>query len=118
MIDIKYTVEDNIIYTTIKDKLRKEDMEEVIQAGSTIIEKHGKARWYIEMQDFKGWDAGALWEDMKFDIKHANEYEKVAMVGGKDWEKVMTNLLKPFTSADVAYFDLDEKDEAKAWIQS
>ena len=42
------------------------------------------------MKDFHGWDAGALWEDIKFDLKHFSDIERVAMVGEKKWQKGMS----------------------------
>lgn len=29
----------------------------------------------------------------------------------------MTEIMKPFTSADVKYFSTEERDEAKKWIE-
>lgn len=57
----------------------------------------------------------AFWEDAKFDIKHASDLEKIAMVGEKKWLVWMTDLMKPFTSAEIKSFELDEKDGAKKW---
>ena len=48
------------------------------------------------------------------DLKHADDYEKIAMVGEKKWQEWITRFMKPFTNAEVRYFDLKEK--AKAWI--
>jgi len=36
------------------------------------------------MTGFHGWDAGALWEDIKFDIKHFGDIERLA--DGRDKE--------------------------------
>jgi len=33
------------------------------------------------MEDFQGWDAGALLEDVKFDVKHFSDIEWLAFVG-------------------------------------
>ena len=39
------------------------------------------------MTGLHGWDAGALWEDIKFDIKHFADIERLAMVGEKKWHR-------------------------------
>jgi hypothetical protein len=49
------------------------------------------------MRDFQGWDARALWEDIKWDAKHFNQIERVAMVGDKKWQEWMAAFCKPFT---------------------
>ena len=69
------------------------------------------------MHDFEGWTAGALWEDTKFAAKHFNDIERVAVVGEARWQKGITVFGKPFTSADVRYFDMQEIDRAREWIR-
>ncbi len=69
------------------------------------------------MKDFHGWGAGALWQDIKFDIKHFKDIERLAMVGDRKWEKGMSIFCKPFTTAKVKYFDSKEIDKAQVWIK-
>jgi hypothetical protein len=33
------------------------------------------------MIGFQGWDPSALWDEIKFDLRHANDFERVATVG-------------------------------------
>ena len=66
----------------------------------------------VELIDFKGWTAGALWEDTKFAARHFNDIDRLAVVGDARWEKGITVFIKPFTKAQVKYFDM--KDLPKA----
>ena len=66
--------------------------------------------------DFHGWDIAALWEELKFDLKHLTDIELLAVVGDKQWEKWMTVFSQPFTLADVKYFDVTDYVPAKDWI--
>ena len=70
------------------------------------------------MHDFHGWTAGALWEDIKFDFKHFNDLEKLALVGETRWQEGMALFCKPFTTAKIRYFDHTKAAEAKAWLES
>jgi hypothetical protein len=70
----------------------------------------------IILEDFDGWDAGAMWEDLKFDVKHFSDLQKVAIVGESKCEKGAAKFWQPFTRADVKYFDLSKRDEAERWI--
>ena len=58
-------------------------------------------------------DAGALWEDIKFDMKHHGDIERLAFVGEKAWAAWMAKICRPFTSANIKYFDASEKDAAE-----
>ncbi len=71
------------------------------------------------MHDFHGWTAGALWQDIKFDLKHFRDIERLALIGEKAWEHGMTAFCKPFTTATVRYFDRSsEVEQAEAWIHA
>jgi hypothetical protein len=72
----------------------------------------------IQMHDFHGWTAGALWQDIQFDLQHFRDIERLALVGEKAWEHGMAVFCKPFTTATIRYFDRSEADQAEAWIHS
>ena len=68
------------------------------------------------MTDLHGWDAGALWEDTKFAIEHFSDIERLAVVGEKKWQHVITTFCKPFTKATIRYFDHADAAEARKWL--
>jgi hypothetical protein len=109
--------QENIVYTIAEEKLVDEDYERLTPVLEQKIKTYGLVRWYFEMRNFKGWTLSALWKDIKLDFKNRNKYEKVAMVGDKEWEKELTQLMKPFTDAEIKYFPLSKAEEARKWIQ-
>ncbi len=118
MIEILKESEGNTIATRASGKLTKTDYDQLLPLLYERLKQYEKLRWYFEMENFEGWELTAFWEDVKFDIKHAGDFEKVAMVGGKQWEKWMTDLMKPFTAVEIKYFDLDQREDALIWIKS
>jgi hypothetical protein len=72
----------------------------------------------VVMHEFHGWTAGAVWKDVKFDVKHFGDIERLAMVGKTSWQHGMAIFCKPFTTAKVHYFEYANLDEARAWIES
>jgi SpoIIAA-like len=100
----------------VTGKLTKDAYEKLTPAVDAQIKQFGKLRILFVMQDFHGWSAGAMWEDLKFDLKHWKDIERVALVGDKKWEKGMATFCKPFTKARIQYFDLTQLDEARAWL--
>ena len=107
----------NIVATKASGKLDKKDIEKIHPLIHAILYKGMKVRWYFEMEEFTGWDFPGLWEDLKMDTAHAKDYEKIAMVGNKKWQDWITQFMKPFTNAEIKYFDLEEKEIAKEWIK-
>jgi len=100
----------------LSGKLTKDDYTLFVPAVERLVNKHGKIRMLVEMHDFHGWTAGALWEDIKFDRKHFRDIERLAIVGETQWEKGMAAFCKPFTSATVRYFDHAKAAEARDWL--
>jgi len=101
----------------VSGKLSHDDYQQFVPAFDRLVQKHGKVRVLFEMADFHGWSAGALWDDVKFDLKHFSNIERLAMVGDKKWEQGMSLFCKPFTSAKIRYFDSTAIQEARAWLK-
>lgn len=98
-------------------KLTHEDYQRLAPEFDRLVKQHGKIRVLFEMSDFHGWQGAALWDDIKFDLKHFSHIERLAMVGDKKWEKGMSVFCKPFTTANVKYFDRADIAEARAWLE-
>ena len=98
-------------------KLTKEDYGHFVPEVERLIKQEGKVRMLCRMHDFHGWTMGALWEDIKFDVKHFAHIERLALVGDRKWEAGMAVFCKPFTTAAIRYFDESQYDEANRWIK-
>ena len=107
-----------ILVIKLTGKLAKEDYEQFAPEVDRLIEQHGKLRMLVQMHDFHGWTAGALWQDIKFDLKHFRQIERLALVGEKTWEHGMATFCKPFTTATIRYFDRSEAEQAETWIHA
>jgi len=105
------------LFVRARGKLTKEDYAEFVPEVERLIKKHGKIRILLDMHKFEGWDAGALWQDVKFDVKHFNDIERLALIGEKRWQEGMSKFCKPFTTAIVRYFEHPQTEEAWDWIE-
>ena len=61
---------------------------------------------------------GALWEEIKWEAKHFNDMERIAIVGDEVWHERMVSVCQPFTTAKVRYFQLDQLEAAYAWVNT
>lgn len=105
-----------ILAVAIRGKLTKSDYEMLGPEMERLVQRHGMIRVVVEVIDFPGWTAGALWEDLKFDIKHFTDIERLAIVGKKAWKRGTDSFSMPFTKAQVRFFPTDERDDAYHWI--
>jgi len=102
----------------LSGKITKEDYERFAPELERLIRQYGKIRVMVIMRDFHGWRMGALWQDIKFDLQHFKQFEKIAFVGEKKWQEWMSNICLPFTTGEIRYFRRDRLNEARAWLQS
>lgn len=115
---LKETQSGNVLEVHVNGKLTREDYAHFVPEFERLIQQYGKIRVLFEMTDFHGWTAGALWDDIKFDLKHFADIERLAMVGNKKWEKGMSVFCRPFTTAAIRYFDQAAGAEARDWLAS
>src|SRR3979490_3000078 len=94
----------------------KADYEHFVPEFERLVRQYGKLRVLFDMIGFHGWEAGALWDDIKFDIKHFADIERIAMVGERKWQHGMATFCKPFTTATIRYFDHAVAAEAATWL--
>lgn len=101
----------------LSGKLHDEDYKSFVPTMETVLAAEGKVRLFVQFEDFHGWDLHAVWDDTKFGLKHYGDFERIAMVGDRRWEKWMAQVCKPFTKATVRYFDASQVDDARAWLR-
>ena len=104
------------VRVTARSDLRAEDYERLTPELERLIAEHGKLNLLFDMSNVDDIEPGAVWRDVKFDTQHLTDFERVTIVGDAGWEKTLTELGTPFTSAEVEYFKVDEKDAAEAWL--
>src|SRR5580698_3309724 len=105
-----------ILVVNISGKVVKTDYPNFVSEFERLLRQHGKLRVLFNMNGFTGWDAGAAWEDIKFDVKHFSDIEQLAMVGDKKWQHGMATFCKPFTKATIRYFDHADSVQARTWL--
>jgi hypothetical protein len=115
-IQINQENHDSICVVVVSGELESADYKHLISEFQRLVTLHGKLRVLFDMSDFHGWDAGALWAELKFDIKYFGDIERLACVGDQHWQHWLTEFCVPFTKATVHYFDSADATEAKKWL--
>jgi hypothetical protein len=105
-----------VLAVHLSGKLVAADYERFVPEFDRLVEQHGRLRLLFDMTGFRGWDAGAAWEDIKFAANHFADIERLAMVGDRKWQHGMATFCKPFTRATTRYFDHARAAEARAWL--
>jgi len=106
-----------VLMVGLSGKLTREDYERFVPEVERLIGQQGQVRVLVKMHDFRGWSMGALWSDVKFDLKQFGDIERLAFVGDRRWEAGMALFCRPFTRAKIRYFDESKADEALDWVK-
>jgi hypothetical protein len=67
-------------------------------------------------QDFAGWSVGALWDDLKLDWQHKDDFERVVVVAAPRWLEVMNGIFGHWMSGEVRTMPAEQLGAARAWI--
>ncbi len=96
--------------------LTHKDYEIIIPMIDAALEevKEPKVKALIDGTELNGWEPRAAWDDFKLGLKHGNEFEKIAIYGNKDWQKMAAKIGSWFVSGEIKYFD--NYDDAITWL--
>ena len=105
-----------IMHVSISGKLTRDDYEVFVPDIDENVKLHGQVRLLFDFVGMIGFSLGALFEDTKFAFKHYRSIDRLAIVGDKRWEEAMAKMCRPFTKAEVNYYDISELGRAKSWL--
>ncbi len=119
MIRILPNSEGCILGVQASEKLTDSDYRDIwIPKLEALIESHGKVRALLYMDEtFKGWEPAAIFDDAQFGLRHAGDFEKIAIIGGPEWIESGTKLLRYFIKGKIKVFQRGELDDAWNWIK-
>ena len=106
-----------VLEVEVSGKLVHEDYQYFVPRFEQLAKQHGKLRVLFNLTGFHGWDASALWDEIKLDVNDFSDVERLALIGDKEWEKGMSVFCRPFTTAKIRYFDRSNADKAYEWLE-
>jgi SpoIIAA-like len=117
MIEILDQSTRDVFAMRVSGKILHQDYQHFVPSVEKRIEEHGSVRCYIEMFEFHGIELRALWDEIKFDVRHARQIERCALVGDRAWQSWMTDFSRPiFSRAELRFFHVADRDKAWEWI--
>ena len=52
----------------------------------------------------------------QFGARHFHDIDRLAIVGDKQWQAGLTLFCKPFTTAEIRYFETGSLNDARLWV--
>jgi len=119
MIVIEHSRETDLIVIRASGTLTARDYGAAIpEIENALALASGPLRVLLRLEDFHGWEIGALWRELEFDFGHRGDFGRVAVVGETRLEEWATALSAPFAKAEMRFFPTERESEAEAWLAS
>ncbi|MEQ9257629.1 MAG: STAS/SEC14 domain-containing protein [Roseovarius sp.] len=116
MLDIEHYPTEDLVKIRATGHLTDADYDKAIPELEEAIEKaDGALNALVELDGLKGIAFGALWKDLKFDVRHFSDFRRIAVLGRSNAEEIGTKASSLFTSADVEFFDAEEEQDSRRW---
>jgi hypothetical protein len=118
MIEVMTDLPERVLGVKASGEVTADDYKTVlVPAIEEKLTQHKKARLlYVLGDEFRGYSAGAAWEDAKVGMKHLTSFERVAVVTDVDWIEKMIKAFGFAMPGEVRVFDDDDLEEARRWI--
>ena len=111
-------VEDQNDYLAVKlsGKVDRKEYQEVLSNLKNKITGDNKVDLLVDLSELDKFTVGALWEDIKFDIKNFKVIRRFAIVGDRNTIKVLDPISEPFVTDEAKFFNKSEFEEAQKWV--
>jgi len=106
----------NLLTLTMVGTLTKTDYDNVVPTLEQKVARWGKINVYLEVRSLDAVTLPALWQDIKQDVKHYNDFNRVAVASDDNTLikglAAVSNMVAPI---QVRHFPLAQKEEALQW---
>ncbi len=118
MLELIQDLPDNVIGVRASGEVDDDDYEDVlVPAIQASLQDHDKIRLlYVLGAEFTGYDADAMWDDVKLGMRTFNSYERIAVVTDAPWMRRSVKAFGWLMPGDVNVYHLDAIDEARDWV--
>lgn len=82
-----------------------------------LMQEVGPINFLCDMATVEGENGQALWEEMTHNLRNAQQYQRIAVVGSRRWLEIGQNVSVPWPKARFKYFTPDKTDEAWRWVK-
>lgn len=97
--------------------LTVQDFLQLQALGKESLERFGRFRVLIELENFQGWSREPEWQNTSFLIEQGDQFSKFAFVGDMQWKnEIFMFTGQPFRAAAMEFFPPERLAEAQAWL--
>lgn len=119
MFTIKPETTEKTLVLQVSGKISKQDLLQLDPELHQRRNSPGPSHMVMILEDFAGYESlGALWTDLKMDIAHKDDFQKIAVIGGKRWQRGFSKVADLISGSEIKWFDNMDKAAAIDWVNS
>jgi hypothetical protein len=106
-----------VMSVEISGTIAKSDYDEFTPQVEALVKASGPIRILMDITGIKGEKMEAWRSDLNFGKEFQDNIEKMAMVGDKGWESLVTKGFGSKYAQQAKYFDADSISSAWEWLR-
>lgn len=111
-------IDEDSAFVTVRawGTLATQDYATFVPEFQRVAASRPTLRILCDITALEGWEPSALWQEIKFDVKHFGEIQRLAVVGNREWQHAATSIAAVFASPETRYFTPVEETQARHWL--
>jgi hypothetical protein len=115
---IDYREDGDLIEITVDGRITRQEFDAVAARLEAQIRRHGRVRVLEQVKSFGGMDPATFWADVKFGLRHLNDFSRCAVVSDKRWISALATGVGKLVACEIRHFAPDEIAAARAWLDA
>jgi SpoIIAA-like len=107
----------DLVEIVVDGRVGKAEFDDIAARLEAAIARHGKLRVLEEVRSFGGIEPRAFWADLKFGLRHLNDFSRCAVVGDKRWLELLTKGAGKLIACELRHFPPEQVEAARAWLR-
>ena len=117
MISYREVPGSRVVEITVDGPISRAAFEEIAGKLEARIALHGKVRLLEEIRRLDGIDPTTFWDDLKFSLRHLNDFSRCAVVTDRRWIEWFAKAVDPFVACEIRHFPPEQIDDARRWLR-
>lgn len=109
--------EEGSVGIRVEGKLSAEEYDLLNAYLEHLMQEVGPINFLCDMATVEGENGKTLWEEMTDNLQNAQDYQRIAVVGNRQWLEDGQKVSVPWPSTQFKYFTPDKTDEAWRWVK-
>lgn len=108
--------DERVLVLECSGQLTADEFQAVHALVHERLDERGRRGLVLSLDGFEGYDGpAALLEDVRVDLKHRNDFDRIAIVGDQRWLQWGSLVAKLLTQGELRWFEQSAYDDAVRW---